>query len=109
MRSLTGPPWLSALLVLASAFSAPGQTRLSEAAMDDWRGDAPGVMRKLVIGDLPAPGASSALPAGIVGRPEGAELHTLPGFTVAAFAKVPHARQIRVAPNGDVFIAQSDL
>ncbi len=108
MRSSVGPMVLGALLVLASMSGALAQTRVGEAAMGDWRGDAPGITRKLVIGDLPAPSTPTALPAGIVARPDGAELHTLPGFTVAAFAKVPHARQIRVAPNGDIFIAQSD-
>jgi glucose/arabinose dehydrogenase len=109
MRSLPGPIFLGALLVLSCAAGVAAQTRVGEAAMGDWRQDAPGVTRKLVIGDLPAPSTPTALPAGIVARPEGAELHTLPGFTVAAFAKVPHARQIRVAPNGDIFVAQSDL
>jgi len=109
MRLPSGPLFLSGLLVLAGASGAAGQTRVGEAAMGDWRDDAPGITRKLVISDLPAPSTPTALPAGIVGRPEGAQLHTLPGFAVTAFAKVPHARQIRVAPNGDIFIAQSDL
>jgi glucose/arabinose dehydrogenase len=109
MRSSIGLPFVSALAVLAGASGAPAQTRIGDAAMGDWRDDAPGITRKLAISDLPAPSTPTALPAGIVARPAGAELHTLPGFTVAAFAKVPHARQIRVAPNGDIFIAQSDL
>ena len=99
---------IASLLALSSPASH-AQTREGAQAMGDWRGDAPGVVRHLTIGDLPAPSQASAMPAGIVAKPAGAQLSTLPGFAVEAFAKVPQARQIRVAPNGDIFVAQSDL
>lgn len=107
LRLWQGSTVVAALLALSGPPSQ-AQIRQGDEAMGDWRGDAPGIVRRLKVGDVPAPTTSSAMPAGIVARPTGAELHTLPGFTAQAFAKVPHARQIRVAPNGDIFIAQSD-
>ncbi len=75
--------------------------------MGDWTKDSPGVVRRLTEADMPAPTAATALPSQIAPRPPGAELHTLPGFSVAPFAKLANARQIRIAPNGDIFVAQS--
>lgn len=108
--------WLATsavLLAAAQALAAPAEPpgeRDGAAAMGDWRSDSPGVVRKLTAGDLPAAFASrsAASPAGVVARPAGASLKTLPGFTVAPFAKLDHPRQIRVAPNGDVFVAETD-
>jgi hypothetical protein len=79
------------------------------AAYGDWRSDAPGVWRKIAVADLPAAVVhlSVALPA-VVARPAGADLKTLPGFTVTEFAKLDAPRLVRVAPNGDIFVAESD-
>jgi glucose/arabinose dehydrogenase len=41
-------------------------------------------------------------------RPAGAQLKVPAGFTVAPFATLDHPRQIRVAPNGDIFVAETD-
>jgi hypothetical protein len=41
-----------------------------------------------------------------VPRPAGAELKLPPGFTVTEFAKLDGPRQVRVAPNGDIFVAE---
>lgn len=47
-------------------------------------------------------------PPAVVRRPAGAGLHVPPGFTVESFAAgLEHPRTIRVAPNGDVFVAES--
>ena len=89
---------------------ATAQVRTGAAAMGDYRTDGPGVTRRITAADLPAPYAThpSASPAAQVGRPAGAELKTLPGFSVKPFAKLDHPRQIRVAPNGDIFVAETD-
>jgi len=88
---------------------AAGTTLSGAAAFGDWRSDAPGVWRKIAANDLPPADVhlSVALPA-VVARPVGAELKTLPGFTVAPFAKLDAPRLVRVAPNGDIFVAESD-
>ncbi|MDB5482826.1 MAG: sorbosone dehydrogenase [Caulobacteraceae bacterium] len=102
-------PTLSASL-LALAGTAEAQVRTGPAALGDWRTDAPGVIRHITVADMPAPYAThpTALPAAMVAKPADAKLRTPPGFTVRAFATLDHPRQIRVAPNGDVFVAETD-
>ncbi|HEY2483461.1 MAG TPA: PQQ-dependent sugar dehydrogenase [Caulobacteraceae bacterium] len=80
------------------------------AAFGDWNHDAPGVTRRITLKDLPAPGASPSgfAPPEIVKRPAGARLAVPPGFTVSAFAQLERPRQLRAAPNGDVFVAETE-
>ena len=98
-------------VALAALMGAPAlaATLTGAAAFGDWRTDAPGVWRKITAADLPPAEVrlSVALPA-VVARPAGAELKTLPGFTVRPFAKLDAPRLVRVAPNGDIFVAESD-
>jgi glucose/arabinose dehydrogenase len=96
-----------ALLAGAAATGAWAQVRTGDAAMGDWRSDSPGVVRRLTVADMPKPSTATALPAAIVARPQGAALSTVAGFTVEPFARVPNARQIRIAPNGDIFVSQT--
>ena len=98
-----------ALLSLGIAPAAVAAALAGSAAYGDWRTDAPGVWRKITANDLPPPDQhlSVGLPA-VVARPAGAELKTLPGFTVTPFAKLDAPRLVRVAPNGDIFVAESD-
>ena len=80
------------------------------AAYGDWKADAPGLRRKITAADLPAPFATPAVreTARIVAQPAGARLSAPPGFSVALFADHLEApRAIRVAPNGDLFVAES--
>lgn len=79
-------------------------------AMGDWRSDAPGVRRKITVDDLPAPFATPAARATsiVAPRPEGATLHAPAGFKVEAFATgLRGPRQIRTAPNGDIFVSET--
>ena len=101
--------WSAMALVALFAGPAMAAPLTGPAAYGDWRTDAPGVVRKITPNDLPPPDQhlSVGLPA-VLARPAGAELKTLPGFTVAEFAKLDGPRQVRVAPNGDIFIAESD-
>ena len=94
----------------AAASAALAQSRTAEAAYGDWRTDSPGVVRHITPADMPKPFASAptAAPSAIVARPSGAELKVPSGFSVAAFAKLDHPRQIRIAPNGDIFVAETD-
>jgi glucose/arabinose dehydrogenase len=79
------------------------------AAYGDWTSDAPGVRRELTPADLPPPYATRSASNGprIVRRPGDALPQVPPGFKVEEFASGLEApRVLRVAPNGDVFIAE---
>jgi glucose/arabinose dehydrogenase len=84
--------------------------RTGEAAYGDWRSDAPGVWRKLDLSTLPAPFATaSARNTSVVAdQPAGAAPKTLPGFTAKPFLTgLEGPRQLRRAPNGDIFVAET--
>jgi glucose/arabinose dehydrogenase len=94
-----------------AAWAESGAALAGPAAYGDWRSDAPGVRRKLTAADLPAPLASrpAANPSRVVPRPEGAFPKAPAGFAVSLFAKdLKDPRVLRVAPNGDIFVAESD-
>jgi glucose/arabinose dehydrogenase len=76
----------------------------------DFQADAPGVRRHLRLADLPPPFATESARNApeVVARPDGALPHVPAGFTVDLFASdLTNPRAIRVAPNGDVFVAES--
>lgn len=88
----------------------PGELLTGEAAKGDWTTDAPGVRRKLTPADLPPPNATDSIDNGprVVDRPEGAAPRVPPGFAVDVFAGgLTNPRNVRVAPNGDVFVVES--
>ena len=108
------PPLVLASLLIAGApllaLAADAPIRIGAAAYGDWRGDAPGVRRKLTEADMPAPGASrsAANPSWRIARPEGALPKAPEGFAVSLFASgFKEPRVVRVAPNGDVFVVES--
>jgi glucose/arabinose dehydrogenase len=81
-----------------------------QSAFSDFRSERAGVMHKIVLGDLPAPGATSAArnPPKLVDRPFDSKLEVLPGYYVTVYSDgLQNPRMIRTAPNGDVFVAQS--
>jgi len=80
------------------------------AARGDWTSDAPGVRRRIDPRRLPAPGAtrSATNTPRVVSRPAGAHLRVPAGFEVSLFASgLENPRLTRVAPNGDVFVAET--
>jgi len=84
--------------------------RTGKAAFGDWTTDAPGVRRKITPADLPPPFAtgSAGNPPEVVAPPAAAMPKVPPGFKVERFATGLHnPRLLRVAPNGDIFIAES--
>ena len=107
------PLLLASILIAGSSLLAladDSATRIGAAAYGDWRSDAPGVRRKLTAADLPAPGASRSVanPSRVVARPESALPKAPEGFVVSLFASgLNQPRVVRVAPNGDVFVAES--
>jgi len=76
----------------------------------DWQHAAPGVKHHISVADLPAPYATRSVGNGphVVKRPDGAELSVPPGFQVKLFASgFSNPRVIRIAPNGDIFLAET--
>jgi glucose/arabinose dehydrogenase len=88
-----------------------GQTVLSgSAAYGDWRSDAPGITRRIAPADIPPPTESESVSNApyIVDPPSPSSLRVPVGFTVTQFAAgLTNPRIVRVAPNGDIFVAES--
>lgn len=100
-----GSQAVSDAVVLAQ--SAP---RTGSAAFGDWRDDKPGAIRLIRPDDLPKPGAtpSAANVSEIVPRPASASPLVPDGFRIELFAEgLNGPREMRVAPNGDIFIAET--
>ena len=103
---------LMAGIVSAGSPSARAVNAVFEgkAAYGDWRSDAPGIRRHIRASDLPAPYASPSMAnsVAIVQKPANAQLQGPPGFEVKLFASgLQQPRLMRVAPNGDIFVAES--
>lgn len=102
---------LCGLIGTAAAQQPEAAVKTGAAAFGGFRDDSPGTLRHIRPGDLPRPGAtpSSGSRSSLAPPPQGAEPKTMPGFSIGRFATgLDGARVIRVAPNGDVFVAQSD-
>jgi len=79
-------------------------------AFGDWKSDKPGVMRRITAKDLPRPGAtpSASNVSRVVARPAEAAPQVADGFKVDLFADgLSGPRIMRVAPNGDIFVAET--
>lgn len=102
--------------VVAVALAPPslaqsGPHLIGAAAYGDWRADAPGVWRKITAADMPAPYASEprAALSSVVARPRGAAPKTLKGFSTEIFAAgLAGPRVVKVAPNGHIFVSESE-
>ncbi len=82
-----------------------------QAAFTDYLHQKPGTMRRITAADLPQPYAtkSSDNSPKLVPRPGGAMPQAPAGFKVELFAgSLQHPRLIRTAPNGDLFVAESE-
>ena len=89
----------------ASRTELTGQAAFATAELE-----RPGIFRHITVADLPAPFAtpSATNQSKIVPRPANAWPQAPPGFKVQLFATgfdVP--RELRTAPNGDIFLADS--
>ena len=103
---MVGFVWsLGAFSTLCAAPVLTGQD-----AFTDYSTESPGIQRKITAADLPKPfnTESANNKAQIVKRPDKAWPKCLPGFKVDLYAsKLNNNRLIRVAPNGDLFLAES--
>jgi len=97
---------------LAGFSPAAAQSSLREGkdAFGSWRQDAPGTLRLIRPQDLPAPGAtaSAANMSRVMPRPAEMAPRVPAGFKIELFAEgLSGPRVIRVAPNGDIFVAET--
>jgi glucose/arabinose dehydrogenase len=100
----------SGFLLIASSGVATAQLREGTDAFGDWRLDKPGTTRLITPKDLPEPGAtpSAANVSRVVARPANANLRVPPGFKIELFVEgLSDPRILRVAPNGDIFVAET--
>jgi glucose/arabinose dehydrogenase len=94
----------------AEATAAKSNAPPPKAPFTDYRYEKPGTSRQIKVGDLPAPFASESATNGpkIVARPGNAKLQVPEGFKVELFATgLNNPRLMRVAPNGDIFLAET--
>jgi glucose/arabinose dehydrogenase len=104
--------YLGTLKADPAATAAPVPTISPEAANDprDWRHASPGTNHRVDVNQLAAPFAtvSTRNNSAIVPRPTDAKLAVPAGFSVQLFAEgLNGPRLLRLAPNGDLFIAET--
>jgi glucose/arabinose dehydrogenase len=106
---------IATMLAAGCGLSAQGalaqqQVLRGSEAFGDWKGDKPGVVRQITVGDLPRPGAtrSASNVSRIVARAAAAVPQVPDGFRADLFAEgLSGPRIMRVAPNGDIFVAET--
>ena len=89
----------------------PTKAAVRPSPFTDYTTERPGKRVKIVAADLPAPGATRSVDNGprVVKRPKDAWPQAPAGFKVQLYADgLSKPRLIRVAPNGDAFVVESD-
>lgn len=98
-------------LFTTTALAQEGDILKGKDAFGDYKQDKPGVKRLITAKDLEPPGAtqSASNAPGSVPMPEGA-MPTVPdGFKVEMVASgIANPRTVRFAPNGDLFVGNSE-
>ena len=82
-----------------------------QSAFVSYKDEKPGTFRKITVADLPKPYATEGVSNGpkVVAMPEGAWPKAPEGFKVERYAeKLDEPREIRTAPNGDLFVSESN-
>jgi glucose/arabinose dehydrogenase len=104
LLSLAGAVW-----ILQAADKIDNKNLITgKSAFVDAKDLKPGTFRKISPSDLPAPGKGTPNFGKMVPRPEGVVPKALPGFKVELYlTDLKNPRQIRTAPNGDFFLAES--
>ena len=110
--SLAGGLVLTAGWLLPAGGDVDPKTVLTgQDAFTDYTKEKPGSFRKLTVADLPQPYATKSAGNGpkVVAQPAGAWPQALPGFKVERYVDsgLDEPREIRTAPNGDFFVAES--
>jgi glucose/arabinose dehydrogenase len=100
-----------AAIIVCAAAGLAAIAEQPKAPFTDYRHEQPGAVRKITLADLPEPyGTESAdNHPHLVPRPADAWPKALPGFTVNLYATgLQNPRLLRRAPNGDLFVAESE-
>jgi glucose/arabinose dehydrogenase len=88
-----------------------GANEQMTAPFTDYRHEQPGTIRTITLADLPEPYRTQSADnrPHLVARPADAWPKALPGFTVTQYVTdLQNPRLIRRAPNGDLFVAESE-
>lgn len=99
------------MVLLFGSLSTLMFAQSSGSVFYDFHAENPGTVHKIPLADLPAPHAtkSAVNPPDMSPRPADAIPKTSPGFQVNVYADgLDEPRELRAAPNGDVFLAESD-
>ena len=99
--------WLVAIVIMPASAEPVLQ---GKDAYGNWQSDKPGTVRLIRPQDMPAPGAtrSVANSSRVVPRAAGATPSVVPGFKIELLAEgLAGPRVLRIAPNGDIFIAET--
>lgn len=96
----------------AVAYGPGGNVKVlrGESTFADYQNEKPGTFREITVADLPQPYATKSVdnPPGISPRPANAWPQAPAGFRVNLYAGgLKNPREIRFAPNGDLFVAES--
>jgi|HubBroStandDraft_1064217.scaffolds.fasta_scaffold17640_2 glucose/arabinose dehydrogenase len=108
LQTLTAPA--TAAPLAAGALSAPLQAPPPDPPFTDFRYEVPGATHRITAGDLPRPFATQSADNApkLITRPADAWPKAPPGFSVNLYAaNLGWPRVIHVAPNGDVFVAET--
>src|SRR5437867_4673670 len=100
----------AAFSVAAPATAAESALLTGKAAMGDWKSDAPGVRRKIIVQDLPQPSSNvlAINPPRVARRPTDVQPKVAPGFKIELYAGgFRDPRFLLTAPNGDIFVVES--
>jgi glucose/arabinose dehydrogenase/cytochrome c2 len=106
--------YLSTLNIPAGVTPTASVVQVAPATIENdpgaWQHAAPGVKHQIKVADLPPPfkTASSGNGPQVVRQPTNAVLSVPAGFNVRLFAAgLSNPRLLRVAPNGDIFVAET--
>jgi glucose/arabinose dehydrogenase len=107
---------LTTVVLGSTLLRADGQetqsTITGKAAFTDYSQESPGIRRKVTVADLPAPYATTSVDNGpkLVPKPADAWPKAPAGFKVEQYVTgLDDPRLIRVAPNGDLFVSESEI
>lgn len=111
VKSLKKPGAKTASAPLPTVAPTKTSAAAPEGPFTDFRYETPGKVRHIQVQDLPAPYATRSADNGpqLAARPRDAWPKAPAGFTVQRYAEgLDGPRLLRIAPNGDIFVAESD-
>jgi len=110
MKANISLPTLPRTFIFASLL-ATVSAQNGSSVFYDFRSETPGRMHKITVNDLPAPHAtrSAVNPPEMSPRPANAAPKAPSGFVVSQYVSgLDEPRELRAAPNGDIFLAESN-